>query len=109
MSLIDIFTVKDVLALDGEYELDWEKVNGHDLHLIKKLSGVRANELSDAIDAGDWDVHVACALIAMRKAGHAHADDPGAVDALMAAPMRCIQIRPKANGDQPDPPEPQPE
>lgn len=38
-----------------------------ELHLIKQIAGVRAGELFDAIEAGDNDVLVALAHIAVRR------------------------------------------
>lgn len=57
----------NVYNLDGEYDL--ELVFTHrDFHTIKQIAGVRANEVMDSINAGDMDVLVALAAIALRRA-----------------------------------------
>lgn len=69
--MADKFRVSGVSPrLDGEYEIDLgEFFNGDELHFIKQRSGVRAGELDEAFKAGDYDVILAMAVIAMRRAG----------------------------------------
>ncbi len=52
--------------LDGEYPLDLNFTH-RDFREIKQISGMRANEVQGALEAGDLDVVVAIAAIAMRK------------------------------------------
>lgn len=40
-----------------------------ELHLIKQIAGVRAGELFDAMEAGDNDLVVALAHLAIKRAG----------------------------------------
>lgn len=40
-----------------------------ELHLIKKVSGIRAGELFDAMENGDTDLIVALAHVAVKRAG----------------------------------------
>lgn len=40
-----------------------------ELHIIKQVSGVRAGELFDAMEAGDMDLLVALAHIGVRRSG----------------------------------------
>ena len=61
--------IEGVPPLDGDYDLDVSKFNGHELHVIKQVSGVRANELREAGAAGDYDLMIALAMIAARRAG----------------------------------------
>lgn len=57
------------LGVDGEYPLDAASFTGDELHLIKQVSGVRAGELAEALGAHDYDLVVAFATIAARRAG----------------------------------------
>jgi hypothetical protein len=74
-------TITGVPPFDGEYVFDVGQLNGHEYHLIKQVSGVRANELDEAIFAGDAGVHIALAAIAIQQKGHPAAE--GAVEVLM--------------------------
>lgn len=61
--------IEGVPPHDGEYDLDIARLKGSDLHLIKEISGVRVNELQEALEAGDYDLVVAMAVIVLRRAG----------------------------------------
>lgn len=61
-------TIDSLYNLDGEYELDLVFTH-RDFRDIKKIAGVRANEVMDAVNAGDMDIIVAIAAIALRRAG----------------------------------------
>ncbi len=63
--------IKDVPGLDGEYDLDLSFTH-RDFRTIKQLTGVRANEVMDALEAGDLDIIVAIAEIALQRAGKQH-------------------------------------
>ena len=63
--------IKDVPGLDGEYELDLTFTH-RDFRTIKQTAGVRANEVMDAINAGDLDIIVALAEIALQRSGKPH-------------------------------------
>lgn len=92
MSLIRI---QGVPPYDGEYPLDLSSFNGNELHLIKQLSGVRGNELKAALQAGDYDLLIAFAVIALRRNGQ---DAPP--EALLEADVGKIVL-----DDDPDEPE----
>ena len=66
--------ITDIPGLDGEYDLDMSFTH-RDFHTIKKVAGVRANEVTEALEAGDVDIIVAMAEIALRRAGKVHALD----------------------------------
>lgn len=66
---VPTLTVAGIAGLDGTYDLDLGKFQNEELHTIKKITGVRAGELEDAIQAGDNDLMVAFAVIALRRAG----------------------------------------
>lgn len=79
-------------AFDGAYELDFEQVySGHELHLIKKLAGLRLGEIQEAVKAGDYDLYVAFAVIALWRAGKVQRDRAlEAADVLLEAPAGSI-------------------
>lgn len=62
--------ISGIPAFDGTYVVDdvapW---TNRELNIIKRLSGVRAGELEEAMRAGDNDVIVAIAVIAIRQSG----------------------------------------
>ena len=55
-------------ALDGDYALDGASFTNRELRTIKQMSGVRAGELMGAFKAGDNDLLVAFATIALQRA-----------------------------------------
>jgi hypothetical protein len=60
-------TIKNLYNLDGEYPLDLVFTH-RDFRDIKRIAGVRANEVMESINAGDLDVIVALCAIALRRA-----------------------------------------
>lgn len=64
-------TIKGVDPFDGSYDLDFteQPFTNRDLHLIKKLAGVRLGELEEAFASGDNDLFVAVAVIQLRREG----------------------------------------
>lgn len=86
--------LKGVSPFDGEYELDTEKpYTGHELQLIKKVAGVRLNEIEDAARSADYDLFVALAVIALWRNGKvAKADALSAADVVLAAEAGSIQF-----------------
>jgi hypothetical protein len=63
-------TVSGVPPYDGDYDLDLEhQFNGNELHLIKKVAGVRLGEIDEALRAKDYDLYVALAAIGIWRAG----------------------------------------
>lgn len=77
--------------VNGEYELDTSQpFTNRELHLIKQQSGVRVLEMQDALRAGDSDVFVCFALIALQRAGRGDARD--FADLLWDAPAGSIDF-----------------
>lgn len=72
---MDKIVISNVPPYDGEYEVDVSYFTNRELHEIKRLTGVRAGELQDAFDAGDSDLIVAIAAIALKRAGKQVVDD----------------------------------
>lgn len=69
-------TIEGIPPWDGDYEFPDLSFTNRELHEIKKLSGVRAGELFDALVAGDAavDVAVTCVILA-RSDKHVDPDD----------------------------------
>jgi hypothetical protein len=67
---MDKFVVTGIPAFNGEYPMDPDQpFTMRELNIIKRISGVRAGGLSEAVDAGDTDVMLAMSVIAVRRAG----------------------------------------
>ena len=82
-------TIEGVFGADGDWPLDTTYFTNRELHEIKKMSGVRAGELSDALAAGDSDLIVCIASIALARNGR---NVP--VDVLWEAAAGMIRIEP---------------
>lgn len=65
---VDKIVIEDVPPYDGEYEFEGAFTN-RELHIIKRISGVRAGELEEASTAMDSDLLVAIAVVLLRRAG----------------------------------------
>lgn len=83
---------------DGSYELASGFTMG-ELHTIKKITGLRGGELDDALTAGDTDLVVAFAVIALERAGVT-------VDAkeLWDCEAGTIRLEPDEEDEDPNPP-----
>jgi hypothetical protein len=82
-------TITGVFGADGEYEFDPSFFTNRELHRIKTVAGVRAGELSEAIAAGDSDLVVALAMIALARNGRQVPED-----ALWDAEAGKISLKP---------------
>lgn len=69
-------------VVDGEYEFEDRAFTNREWRTIKEISGVRAGELVEALAAGDNDLVVAFAKIALERHGKGHLS----VDLLWDAP-----------------------
>ena len=63
--------ITGVPGLNGEYPFDLVFTH-RDFRTIKQVANVRANEVMDAINAGDLDMIVALAEIALQRNGKSH-------------------------------------
>lgn len=70
----DKIVVKDLAPYDGEYPFEGD-FTMRELHTIKRISGIRAGELDEALNAGDTDILVAITVIAMERAGQKGIED----------------------------------
>lgn len=64
----DKIVITGIPPYDGAYPFEGG-FNYGELHTIKRIAGVRAGQLFDALEAGDSDVIVAAAIIALERAG----------------------------------------
>lgn len=90
-------------TLAGEYELDLSHFTHREWSIIKREAGVRAGEFWDALNAGDADVILALAVVAMRRAGK----DPSRyeIDALWDTDAGKITLDASDVEDDADPPD----
>lgn len=72
---------------DGRYEFDDFSFTNRELYDIKQLSGIRAGELIEALEANDTSAYVGVALVVLRR--HGHAADP---DTLWKAKVGSITL-----------------
>lgn len=81
-----------VPPFDGEHDFDVAReYNGHELHLIKQVAGVRLGEIEDAAKAGDYDLFVSFAVITLWRSGKIKKQDiPEVTDMLLAATTSSI-------------------
>lgn len=72
---MESIVIKGIAGYDGEYPFDASYFTNKELHTIKTHSGVRAGEIQQAFAAGDNDLIVAFAAIALERNGKVvHAD-----------------------------------
>ena len=81
---------------DGSYEFESFAFTNRELHKIKLLSGIRAGELIEALDANDTAAYVGVAVVVLER--HDVRLDP---DDLWNAPVGSVRID---LGDVGDPP-----
>lgn len=65
---MDKVVISGVPPWDGEYPFDGTFKN-RELRTIKQISGLRAGELVEALNAGDTDFMVALAAVMLQRAG----------------------------------------
>lgn len=66
---MDKIVIKGARPYDGEWEFDSGFFTNRELHTIKRISGLRAGELNEALKAGDTDLVVALAVVALQRHG----------------------------------------
>ena len=92
--------IKNLHPYDGEYELELSGLTNRDYHRIKQLSGVRAGELGEAMQAGDIGVFVAVTEMILKRNGFPQVN----VDALWDAEEQCFQVVEDGGEDEDRPP-----
>lgn len=83
---MDKIVITGIPPYDGEYPFE-ANYTMRELHTIKRLADVRAGELMDALEAGDSDIVVAAAVIALQRAGKTPDEE-----AIWDADMGAIQL-----------------
>jgi hypothetical protein len=104
-----IVTIEGAPPFDGTYEVDMDRpFNGRELHVVKELANVRLGEIDEALDAGDYDLLLAFAAIALTRAGKVPKEQTIRVarDVLMEAEGGAIGITrvPEADAGPPEQP-----
>ena len=84
---MDQIVITGIAGYNGEYDLDASYFTNKELHTIKKLAGVRAGEIQAAFAAGDNDLIVALAAIALERNGKAVHEQ-----VLWDAKVGCIML-----------------
>lgn len=79
--------VKDAAPWDGRYEFPDFSFTNRELHTIKQISGIRAGELIEALDANDTAAYVGVAVVVIGRTGKTI--DP---NRLWDAPVGSITI-----------------
>jgi hypothetical protein len=91
-------TINGIAGLDGDYEFDDSRFTMRDFHTIKRIAGIRAGELMDAYLAGDTDLRLALAVIALERNGRT-----GVEEQLWGAELGAIRLE-LGDGDEESPP-----
>ena len=94
-----VLTLEGVQPWDGRYEFPDFGFTNRELFEIKKLSGIRAGELIEALDANDTAAFVGMAVVVLAR--HGKIVDP---DDLWNAPVGSIVLDIEADADPPTPP-----
>jgi len=62
-----VLTIEDVPPWDGKYEFEDFSFTQRELYTIKQLSGIRAGELVEALDANDSSAMVGIAVVILAR------------------------------------------
>ena len=65
----DMVIIEGVSPHDGEYEIDLATINMEEFHLIKRLTGLVAGEVEDALMRIDTDIFVGLAAVVIQRSG----------------------------------------
>lgn len=80
------FTISGVPEFNGIYEHDTGRLyDGDELHLIKKIAGVRLGEIEEAAESGDYDLVIAIAVIALIRSERIRLRDADKAAAVLRA------------------------
>ena len=83
--------ITDTPGLDGEYDAEFDigELTNRELRTIKKISGVTAGRLGEALKDGDNDLLIAYAVVFLTRAGK----DPEMAETLLwDAPVGSLQF-----------------
>ena len=80
--------------LAGDYPIDLDFTHG-ELHLVKKVTGLRGLEIDDGIENGDTDLFLVLGVIGALRAGRLRDADTGAaVEELMKTKIGSVRLIP---------------
>lgn len=85
---MDKIVITGIAGYDGEYPFDATYFTNKELHTIKRIAGVRAGEIQAAFVAGDNDLIVAFAVLALERNGKALHEE-----VLWNAHVGCIEAQ----------------
>lgn len=92
------------VGIDGEYDFDLAtSFTGREIHIIKRIAGVRLLDIEDALTHGDHDLFLALGVICLRRHGKTIDEDK-----LWDAPAGCVRYVAETEADA-SPPAQQPE
>lgn len=80
--------ITGIAGYNGEYDIDLSYLTNKDLHTIKRIAGIRAGEIQDALEAEDNDLAVAFTIIALERNGKAVHEE-----VLWNAQLGCIELQ----------------
>ena len=110
----DLVIIKGIPPHDGEYELDLSSINMEEFHMIKRLTGLVAGEVEDALMRIDTDVFVGLAAVVIQRSGKRVTQNVenqlwksplGALSVRLEpdAPLAESQKTPESSSDEPEP------
>lgn len=102
-----VLTLAGVAPWDGVYEFPDFRFTQRELHRIKQLSGIRAGELIEALDANDTAAMVGVAVVVLARTGKA-VDPDDLFDSTVGSIRLDIVADPVDEEDDADPPTRQP-
>lgn len=76
---------------DGEYEIDLASLNMEEFHMIKRLTGLVAGEVEDALLRIDTDMFVGLAAVVIQRSGKRVTQN--VENQLWKAPLGAIKVK----------------
>ncbi len=99
--------IEGIPPWDGRYQFDDFSFTNRELYDIKKICGIRAAELIEALDSNDTSAYVAVAQVVLAKNGtNVDIDDlwnakVGSITIELGAPDDAVPPTPPASGNEP--------
>lgn len=92
--------ITDPPQLKGDYPIDLDFTHG-ELHLVKKVTGLRGLEIDDGIENGDTDLFLVLGVIgAIRDGRLREADAQDAVAELMKTKIGSVRLIPDEDDEE---------
>jgi len=83
--------IEGVPPYDGEYEIELGSINMEEFHLIKRLTGLVAGEVEDALLKIDTDIFVGLAAVVIQRDGKRITSN--VENALWKAPLGALRVK----------------